>query len=146
MLALSAHEERDKYLARHRITVDAYRRMGEAGVLPTDAMRALDFLIALTLVCFILLQSPMQAKAAGIPRDPAQITQEINLRCMYEMGEFGEIGLEACVKADLAAVEALKRYPPEAQPIIDRCFQERWTLGYVVVQQCVDAAPGSKQN
>ena len=37
MAASSAHEERDKYLARHRITVDEYHRMGEAGVLPDNA-------------------------------------------------------------------------------------------------------------
>jgi len=37
MAALSAHEERDKYLVRHRITVDEYHRMGKAGVLPEDA-------------------------------------------------------------------------------------------------------------
>ncbi|MCW5604784.1 MAG: Uma2 family endonuclease [Burkholderiales bacterium] len=37
MAGLSVHEEREGYLARHRITVDEYHRMGQAGVLPPDA-------------------------------------------------------------------------------------------------------------
>jgi len=100
----------------------------------------------LALVCIVPLQAAQQAHAAGIPKDPAEITQEITLRCMYDMGEFGQAGMDACVKADLAAVEALKRYPPEAQPIIDRCFQAKWTLGYSVVQQCVDGELRSRKD
>ena len=109
-------------------------------------MRILDFLIGVALAGIVLLQYPLQAQAAGVPKDPAEITQEITLRCMYDMGEFGQAGMEACVKADRAAVEALKRYPAEAQPVIDRCFQAKWTLGYSVVQQCVEKELGSRRN
>jgi len=102
-------------------------------------MRELDLLIVLCLACTVPLLSHRPVCAADIPADPAEITQEVTMRCMYDMGEFGQAGMDACVKADLAAVEALKRYPPEAQPIIDRCFLARWTLGYSMVQQCVNA-------
>lgn len=101
-------------------------------------MRTLDLLIALALICAVQLLFEQRARASGIPKDPADITQEINLRCVYDMGEFGEIGLKACVKADLDAVEALRKYPPEADAVIDRCFQSQWTLGYAVVRQCVE--------
>jgi len=107
-------------------------------------MRRLAVFIALN--CTTWLLPELAADAATIPKDPAEITQEITLRCMYDMGEFGQVGMEACVQADLAAVEALKRYPPEAQPIIDRCFQDRWTLGYSVVQQCVEKAFGTRND
>ena len=37
MNAFSAREERETYVARHKLTVDEFHRMGEAGVLPRDA-------------------------------------------------------------------------------------------------------------
>ena len=66
------------------------------------------------------------------------------MRCMYEMGEFGNLGMQVCVNADQEAVDALKHYPPEADAAIARCFQSLWTRGYAVVQQCVDAELGTK--
>lgn len=84
----------------------------------------------------------LHASAAGMPEDPAEIIQEITLRCMYEMGEFGDIGLQACVQADQEAVAAMKQYPPSAGEAIDRCYQSKWTLGYAVVRQCVDQERG----
>ena len=102
-------------------------------------MRSLAIPVALALAWAVALPSGQRADAAGIPDDPAEITQEIIMRCMYDMGEFGEIGVQACVKADLEAVEALRKYPPEAGRVIDRCFQSQWTRGYAVVRQCVDA-------
>ncbi len=84
----------------------------------------------------------LHANAAGMPEDPAEITQEITLRCMYEMGEFGAIGVQACVQADQEAVAAMKQYPPSAREAIDRCYQSTWTRGYAVVRQCVDQAQG----
>jgi len=76
----------------------------------------------------------------GIPDDQADLTQEITLRCMYDMGEFGEAGMQACVQSDLDAVAALRQYPPEAQEVIARCVQSQWTRGYAMVRQCVDRA------
>ena len=107
-------------------------------------MRRIEAFIALTCIAWLL--PDLAADAATIPKDPAEITQEITLRCMYDMGEFGQVGMEACVEADLAAVEALRRYPPEAQPVIDRCFQGKWTLGYSVVQQCVEKELGTRND
>jgi len=94
------------------------------------------------LAWFVLLfESGVAVSASnGIPTDPADLTQEITLRCMYDMGEFGEAGMQACVQSDLDAVEALKQYPPQAQDLIARCVEAQWTRGYAMVQQCVDRA------
>jgi len=90
--------------------------------------------------CFVLVFDLGASVSAsnGIPTDQADLTQEINLRCMYEMGEFGDAGMQACVKSDLDAVAALRKYPPEAQDVIARCVQAQWTRGYAMIQQCVD--------
>jgi len=92
----------------------------------------------------LVLPAASHAAAAGLPEDPAEITQEITLRCMYEMGEFGESGLQACVQADQEAVEALKQYPPEARAAIDRCYQSAWSRGFALVRQCVDRELAAK--
>ncbi len=92
----------------------------------------------LTRAALLVCAWASHAAAAGLPEDPAEITQEITLRCMYEMGEFGDMGLQACVQADQEAVEALKRYPPEARATIDRCYQAMWSRGYALVRHCVD--------
>ena len=91
---------------------------------------------------FVLVFASGAAVSAsnGIPTDPADLTQEITLRCMYEMGEFGEAGMQACVQSDLDAVEAMRKYPPQAQDLIARCVDAQWTRGYATVQQCVDRA------
>ena len=91
------------------------------------------------LACAALLaQSAHTVAAAGMPKDQAELTQEVALRCIYEMGEFGDDAVLVCMRADLAAAEALTRYPPEAQGIVARCFDVAWTRGYGVVQFCVE--------
>jgi hypothetical protein len=79
------------------------------------------------------------ADAATIPTDQAELTQEVNLRCIYDMGEFGDDAVQLCMRADLAAAEALMKYPPQVQPLVDRCLQAMWRRGYAMVQLCVEA-------
>jgi hypothetical protein len=90
------------------------------------------------LACVALIPATKAFPAAGIPTDKAELTQEISLRCIYDMGEFGDEAVQLCMRTDLAAAEALTRYPPQAQPFVDRCFQTQWTRGYATVQMCVD--------
>jgi hypothetical protein len=86
-----------------------------------------------TLVLFtLLLALPVRAD------DKADLNQEVTLRCIYDVGEFGDDAVQACRLADLAAAEALTKYPPEAQAIVDRCMKSMWTRGYGMVQLCVD--------
>ncbi|MCW5604783.1 MAG: hypothetical protein KIS79_13910 [Burkholderiales bacterium] len=90
------------------------------------------------LVCCTLFAAAGTAMAAGIPTDKAELTQEITLRCVYDMGEFGNDGVQACIRADMAAAETLAGYPPEAKSIVDRCFSTLWSRGYGMVQRCVE--------
>lgn len=94
---------------------------------------------AVALACAALLAGAGGAHAtAGIPKDKDELTQEITLRCIYDMGEFGEIGVQECTRADRAAAEALTRYPPQVQSVVDRCLQTQWGRGYATVQMCVE--------
>lgn len=70
--------------------------------------------------------------------DQADLVQEVTVRCIYDMGEFGDDAVQACMRADLAAAEALTGYPPAARGIVDRCTRALWTRGYAMVQVCVE--------
>jgi len=85
------------------------------------------------LIPFIVLLAP--AVRAG---DKADLTPEVILRCIYDVGEFGEEAVHACMRADLAAAEALTKYPAEAQAIVARCREAIGTQGYGMVQVCVE--------
>jgi hypothetical protein len=83
-----------------------------------------------------LLCAPTGAVLAA--EDKADLVQEVTLRCIYDMGEFGDDAVQACMRADLAAAEALTAYPADAQPVVDRCMKTMWTRGYGMVQGCVE--------
>src|SRR5512134_3948423 len=68
----------------------------------------------------------------------AELIQAVNMRCIYEMGEFGNDAVHACMRLDLDAADALAQYPPEAQASIERCSGAMWMRGYAVVRVCVD--------
>jgi hypothetical protein len=94
----------------------------------------------LAFACAMLL-APLacaQTQRAEIPKDKAELTQEVHLRCIYDMAEFGDDAVQMCVQAEVAAAEALTRYPPQAQPVVDRCLQAMWARGYQMVQVCVE--------
>jgi hypothetical protein len=75
--------------------------------------------------------------AVDISKDKAELTQEVTLRCIHEMAEFGSDAVQVCMQSDMDAADALTRYPPEAQPVVDRCLKSLWTRGYTMVQVCV---------
>ena len=79
-----------------------------------------------------------QGQQAEIPKDKAELMQEVSLRCMYDMAEFGEDAVQTCMRAEVVAAEALTRYPPKVQPVVDRCLQAMWARGYQMVQVCVE--------
>ena len=101
-------------------------------------MKTIKMIPRLALLVVLAATHPSGTLAARIPTDKSELTQEIYLRCLYDMGEFGDAGLQSCMATDLAAAEALTRYPPEARPVIDRCFDSKWTQGYGSVQACVE--------
>lgn len=65
---------------------------------------------------------------------------DIVYRCYYQMGEFGVEGVEACVKGELSAMQALKMYPQEASEIVQRCTERLEPIGWEMVKSCADRA------
>jgi hypothetical protein len=75
---------------------------------------------------------------AEIPKDKAELNQEISMRCIYDMAEFGDDAVQTCMRAEVTAADELTRYPPRAQALVDRCLQTTWARGYQMVQVCVE--------
>jgi hypothetical protein len=90
---------------------------------------------ATALLAGMLCWAPLACFAA---EDKADLVQEVTLRCIYDMGEFGDEAVQACMRADMAAAEALTAYPAVAQPVVARCMKSTWTRGYGMVQVCVE--------
>jgi hypothetical protein len=76
-------------------------------------------------------------KPAGAAQDDAELTQEIVLRCIYDIGEFGEAAVQECMRSERAAAQALEQYPPEVKPIVDRCRERYGVRGYGMTDRCV---------
>jgi hypothetical protein len=96
--------------------------------------------IAAAALSLALLLAPcVQAFAAKpLADDKADLTQEIVLRCMHEIGEFGNDAVQMCIESETTAAEALKAYPAKSRPIIDRCLDRAWARGYQTVRLCAD--------
>ena len=76
--------------------------------------------------------------ARPLSEDKADLTQEIVLRCMHEIGEFGNDAVQSCIQSETAAAEALKAYPSHTRKIVDRCLDAAWARGYQTVKLCAD--------
>lgn len=85
-----------------------------------------------------LMLAGASADAVNIPTDPAELTQEISMRCIYDSGEFGDDAVQACMRADRAAANALMQYPADAEGVVNRCLAALWQRGYSMVQVCVE--------
>ena len=68
--------------------------------------------------------------------------QELNaqmvVRCHYQMGEFGNAGLHACVRSEREARVALADYPDELEDIVGRCYRAMRVAGWDSVKLCSD--------
>jgi hypothetical protein len=80
---------------------------------------------------------PLAVAQAQVPRD-TEVTDEIVVRCIYHMGEFGIESVRACTAADLAAVRALSQYPAAANEIVTRCVRQTQHQGWGMVKTCAD--------
>lgn len=73
--------------------------------------------------------------------DEAQdLKAAIVMRCYYAVGEFGAEMVDRCVKDDVAAAEALKAYPPEADALVKDCTDRIGGDGHHRIRACVDEA------
>ena len=84
---------------------------------------------------------------AGLPAFPVlaandakeeELRADIVYRCYNVVGEFGSEGVEACVKGELSAMQALKAYPQHAGEIVQRCTRQVQITGWEWAKACVD--------
>jgi hypothetical protein len=68
--------------------------------------------------------------------------QELNaqmvVRCQYQMGEFGNSGMHACIRSEREARVALADYPDELGDIVGRCYRLMRMAGWDSVKLCSD--------
>jgi hypothetical protein len=67
------------------------------------------------------------------------LTQEVVLRCIFHLGEFGTGMVHSCTEADLAAARALRDYSAARHADIAACAEKYITHGWSRVKQCADA-------
>ncbi|MBI1397288.1 MAG: hypothetical protein GC151_15055 [Betaproteobacteria bacterium] len=58
--------------------------------------------------------------------------------CIHQVGEYGSEAVDVCVKEELAAIDALAKYPPEAQETVRLCEKRAGGRGLGAVRYCVD--------
>ena len=57
--------------------------------------------------------------------------------CAMSNAEFGTEMITICVNENNAARAELKKYPPEYQPLVERCSRRK-EMGWGIVKRCVD--------
>lgn len=67
-----------------------------------------------------------------------EIRAAIVYRCYNLMGEFGAEGVDACVKGEQSAMQALSAYPQQAGEIVQRCTRHVEINGWELAKACVD--------
>jgi len=92
------------------------------------------------IACIVLASAaflPCPVSAADNTKEE-DLRADIVYRCYNQMGEFGADGVEACVKGELSAMQALKMYPQEASEIVQRCTTRLQPIGWEMVKSCAD--------
>jgi len=86
----------------------------------------------------LLPNSSIAVKINTGGKSEAELNSEMVIRCQYRMGEFGNEGVDTCVKAEREARVALADYPDEFEDIVRRCYREMSQAGWDMVQMCSD--------
>ena len=80
--------------------------------------------------------------AGGVDVHTGETEQELNaqmvVRCQYQMGEFGNAGMHACIRSEREARAALADYPNELGDIVGRCYRTMRMAGWDSVKLCSD--------
>jgi hypothetical protein len=77
------------------------------------------------------------------PADEAEdLRASIVVRCLYHVGEFGSQLVDICVRDDLAAAQALRKYPAS---IVDHCAGRVQGDGWTGIKMCADAEMAAEE-
>src|SRR5574341_32502 len=79
-----------------------------------------------------------------LPVIGADATDEVVVRCLYHVGEFGTEMFRICVDQDLAAAKALSQYSADSREIVARCTKRMQHKGWATVKLCVDREIGTE--
>ena len=92
------------------------------------------------LLCILLAGAGLPAFPVSAANDAKEeeLRADIVYRCYNVAGEFGSEGVEACVKGELSALQALKAYPQHAGEIVQRCTRQVQITGWGWAKSCVD--------
>lgn len=83
----------------------------------------------------LILALAVCAPAAGLCDEAEELRASIVVRCLYSVGEFGSQLVDICVKEDLAAAQALKKYPAS---VVDHCAGRVQGDGWSRIRMCAD--------
>lgn len=86
----------------------------------------------------LILALALSGPVAGLCDEAEELKASIVVRCIYSAGEFGNQLVDICVKADLAAAQALRNYPPQSAVIVNRCTARLQDDGWERIKMCAD--------
>lgn len=91
--------------------------------------------VAMEVVCY-----RAWAVDVSVPqRREEDVNADIVTRCYYEMGEFGNAGLDMCVQSEKKQRETLAAYPDDTEQVVRRCIVDFYIGGWQRIRSCVDA-------
>jgi len=67
-----------------------------------------------------------------------ELNAQMVVRCHYQMGEFGNAGVHACIQNERDARLALAGYPDELEGIVAQCYRTMRLAGWGKVKMCTD--------
>ncbi len=100
----------------------------DAVALPVRAIRA-------GMIVPVLFAAALLSPFAAIADEAQDLKAAIVVRCIYSSGEFGNQLVDICVRDDLAAAQALRKYPAV---IVDNCAGRMQDDGWARVKMCAD--------
>ena len=86
----------------------------------------------------VLLAGALLCAFPALADESEDLKSLIVMRCLYHAGEFGNELVDICVKADLAAAQALQEYPPQSAEIVQRCTARLLDGGWEKIRICAD--------
>ena len=83
----------------------------------------------------VLFAAALFSPFAAFADETEELKASIVVRCIYHAGEFGNQLVDICVRDDLAAAQALRKYPAA---IVDNCAGRMQDDGWTKVKMCAD--------
>ena len=92
------------------------------------------------LLCILLAGAGLPAFPVSAANDAKEeeLRADIVYRCYNLMGEFGAEGVQACVKGEQSAMQALSAYSQKTGEIVQRCTRQVQITGWEWAKSCVD--------